>query len=156
MAITLWTDQQTAKVQRQKQVRADRALEVATFGAVLLAEEGRPDLAANVAEEHAAEVHRQRALATKHNRSAGIHARPQPPPLHGRTVWTLPRNLSYAIAIPHGGHRSPCVWWPIAKLLISLWFKIRHNLAAATTSRLLCEVRKSVALTTFCPHRELS
>ena len=41
-------------------------------------------MAAKVAEEQAAEMHRQRALTTKQNRSVGIRARPQRPPLHGR------------------------------------------------------------------------
>ena len=95
MAITLWTDQQTAEVQRQKQVRADRELEVATLCTVLLAEEGRPDLAAKVAEEQAAEMHRHRAFTAKHNRSVGIRARPQRPPLHGRTVWADPAVKSF-------------------------------------------------------------
>ena len=67
VGVTLLTDKQTAEVQRQRQVRADSALEVAAFGAVLLAEEGRPDLAAKVADEQVAEMHRPRDLTTKHN-----------------------------------------------------------------------------------------
>ena len=85
MAETLWTDEQTTEVQRQMQVRADREMEAATFGAVLPAEKDRL-----AAEEQAAEMRRQRALTTKHNRSAGIRARPRPAPLHGRTVWVDP------------------------------------------------------------------
>jgi ABC-type uncharacterized transport system ATPase subunit len=52
----LWTVQQTAEVLRQGQVRADGELEVAARGAVLPAEEGTPDLAANVAEAQGAHV----------------------------------------------------------------------------------------------------
>ena len=49
----------TTAVQRQRQVRADRELEVAAFGTVLPAEEGRPELATKkVAEEHAADKRR--------------------------------------------------------------------------------------------------
>ena len=78
------------EVQRRRHVRADCALEAATFGAVLPAEEVRPDLATHVAEEQVAEMHRRRALTTKRSRSTGIRARPQRPPLHGRTVWVDP------------------------------------------------------------------
>ena len=104
VVVTLWTDKQTAEVQRQRQVRADRELEVAAFGTVLPAEEGRPELAAKVAEEQAAERRRQQALTTKHNRSAHIRARPQLPPLLGSTVWVDP-------AVKYVMSNSDSSWW---------------------------------------------
>ena len=104
VAVTLWTDKQRAEAQRQRQVRADRELEAAAFGTVLPAEEGRPDLAAKVAEEQTAEMHRQLALTTKHNRSVGICARLQRPPLHGRNVWVDPAVKSVVC-------NSDSSWW---------------------------------------------
>ena len=138
VAETLWTDTQTAEVQRQRQVRAERQLEAAAFRTVLPAEEGKPELAAQVAEEQEAEMRRQRALTTKHNRSAAVRAGPQLPDVRGMTVWLglavndAMRNNQSSWRAPH---RSPCAWWPSANSLISLWFKTRRNLAGATRPR---------------------
>ena len=90
VADTLWTDKHAAEVQWQRQVRAERELEATAFGTVLPAEEGKPELAAQNAEEQEAERRRQRALTAKHNRSAAVRAGPQLPDMRGMTVWVDP------------------------------------------------------------------
>jgi hypothetical protein len=102
IADTLWTETQTAEVERQKQVRAERELEAAAFGAITAEE--RPELAAKVAQEQAAEMRRQQALTSKHNRSASIRAQPQLPVLHGQTVWVDP-------AVSDTMRDSRSSWW---------------------------------------------
>ena len=104
MAETLWTDKHTKEVQRQRQVRAERELEAAAFGALLPAEGEKPELADKVADEQEAERRRQQALEVKHNRSAAVRANPRFPNIRGMTVWVDP-------AVTDVMHNAESAWW---------------------------------------------
>ena len=125
LAETLWTEQHDKEVNRQRTVREGRARQAAVEG---LAVDMTEDLQAQIADERAAQVRRQKALDVLHKRVVAIRSLPAVADITGKTVWVDP-------AVAAVMRESNSVWWAPQSLRVVDRREMAHVLVVSDAAQ---------------------